>query len=348
MLPLPKNHWRRFRAQYDDQATITPHIGVAAAVPVGSSVRKAKMYPAKKPFYDQERFWFISGCASLLVIVFASFAILLGMAGNLQDLAALSLDNRDFEDIRSDIFGDTLNVLASTSEYDVTVDMTQRVPVLNIPYVVLENLPDEADDPIVGLIRTRSLYEAGNQAEARQEVIANTPETNNPELRALYFISAGRIASEQDDNSAAVVFWIIASEFALDNDPVFDAIRPVTMELIYENASNLGSLEIGVAIRNMGSTDEAIIEQLENSFFTSFARVRMQISNDNTTRARASLTTINEPNPIEAEFNLLRAELQLELENMDNAQTLLDAILEDADTPRWVRDRAEELQNELE
>ena len=51
---------------------------------------------------------------------------------------------------------------------------------------------------------------------------------------------------------------------------------------------------------------------------------------------------------MEAEFNLLRAELQLELENMDNAQTLLDAILEDADTPRWVRDRAEELQNELE
>src|SRR5690606_21145441 len=85
----------RIRETYDEQLTVTPlGVGVGSPVPTCSSgIRKAKMYTQEKPFYDQELFWFIGGCVSLLIILFLSFGVLLGMAGNIQELAALSLDD---------------------------------------------------------------------------------------------------------------------------------------------------------------------------------------------------------------------------------------------------------------
>lgn len=347
---LAEDSLAKIRAQYDDQATITPHLGVAAAIPVGSSnLRKAKVISKPIPFYDRGRFWFLSGCASLLIITFASFTIILGMAGNLQELAALSAGN-DFAESHP-LFQGVFNTIASYTEYDVRVDYIQDVPVLNVPLIALDDLPEEADDPILALIRTRSLYEAGNQDDARREVILNTPENEHPELQALYYLSAARIAEESDDDPAAVVYLIVASEMALENDVLFEEIRPVSVKSIYEISGTLRVSEVTATIRVIVDGElvgEDVVEQLSSSFFTSFATARNLISNENTALARTSLARINEPNPIEAEFNLLRAELQIMSGNAGNAERLLDAILEDTDAPGWVRDRAEDLKNEIE
>ena len=338
----------KIREEYDDQPTITPAIG--AAIPMGSSsLRTATMYPRQKPFYDQERFWVISGCGSLLVIVFLSFGVLLGMAGNLQELAALSLSESEGRPgiFQSGEFIDAIEILDSYRRYGVTIDAEGDIPVLIIPVISLDELPDVANDPVEALLRARSLYEAEGDAEARLEIISGTPDNN--ETRILYYLSAARIATEVEDVDSAILFSIFATESAIQNPEFFEGIRPATMEYIYEHAGDVRISDIPATISMNTNTvlPDETIEQLVNSSVTNFATTRSLIVNDYPVMARANIRSVPDETPIDAELNLLRAELQILSGNTDNANTLLNAILR-GDAPEWVKTRAEDLQNELE
>lgn len=340
----------KIREEYDDQPTITPVIGVRSAIPTGSSsIRTATMY-TKKPFHEQERFWLISGCGSLLVIVFLSFGVLLGMLGNIQELSALSLTEGDGVSVFETFgFADTLEIFDSFTRYEVGIETIEEMPVLVIPLMPLDDLPEVANDPVESLLRARSLYESEMNDEARQEIIAGTPE--NTETLVLYYVSATRVATEVDDIEAAVMFSIVASEAAIESQELFGAIRPVALEFIYENVGEVRVTDIVAIIREMNADSllsNEVMQQIANSNITSFATVRSLIINENFALGRGNLAGITEATPIDPELNLLRAELQILSGNSDDANTLLNSIIRGGDTPLWVKNRAEELQNQLE
>lgn len=335
----------KIREEYDDQPTITPVIGVRSPMPTGSSsVRTATMF-TKKPFHEQERFWLISGCGSLLVIVFLSFGVLLGMASNIQELAALSLDESDSSGILHSFgFADASQLVDSYTRYNIEFEPIGDVPALVIPYTALDELPEVADDPVIALLRARSLYESDRTEEARQEIIAGTPE--NIETRVLYYVSATRVATEVEDIEAAVMFSIVATEAAIDRPDLFVAIRPISLEFIYENVGEVGIADIVATIREMNA-DGLLADDLmiANSNITSFATTRRLITNENFVLARGNLASLPETTEIDAELDLLRAELQILSGNSDDAISLLNGIIRSGDTPDWVRSRAQELKN---
>lgn len=337
----------KIREEYDDQPTITPVIGVRSPMPTGSSsVRTATMF-TKKPFHEQERFWLISGCGSLLVIVFLIFGVLLGMASNIQELAALSLEEGDTSRIfQSFGFADAFEFVDSYTRYDVSFEPIGDVPALVIPYIPLDELPEIADDPVLALLRARSLYEDERIEEARQEIIAGTPD--NTETRVLYYVSATRVATEVEDIEAAVMFSIIATEMAIDSPDLFIVIRPVSLEFTYENVELSRIADIVATMREMnadGLLPDDLMQRIVDSNITTFATTRRLITNENFVLARGNLASLPETTEIDAELNLLRAELQILSGNSDDAISLLNGILRSGDTPDWVRSRAQELKN---
>ncbi|MGJ3240451.1 MAG: protein kinase domain-containing protein [Anaerolineae bacterium] len=338
----------KIRAEYENQATITPpRIGVESPMGSGSSVRQATLYPKQKPFYDQERFWFISGCGSLLVVTFLSLVVFLGMAGNLQELGALTAGNFSGERNRLDF--STLEELRSMAEdyesYGITIDSVDNIPVLNVPYTALENLPETSNNTIMSLLRAQSLYEEATVREARQEIMNHAP--SNTEMLVLYLISASRIAQENDDIEGATVYAIIATEQSLATPRLFNTIRPLTLATIYEGVGTTRMLSLSDAIAMFASDDSELRTLLTDSTITRFATARNLIASGNLRLARTLLIRSDDGTPIDPEFNLLRAELALQSNNLDEAESLLNVILDDNDSPQWVRDRALTLQ-ELE
>lgn len=345
----------KIRADYDNQLTITPPaIGVGSPMPKDKSgLKTATMYPKQSPFYEQDRFWTISGCASLLIIVFVSFGILLGMSGNLQELAPLLDFDFDSEVSAMDIspflvFGANAYI-EPYREYGVTVDTIDGMPYIDVPYIALSELPDGENDSVISLLRAKSLYTDATEVEARQEVIAHMP--NEPEITIVYYLSAAQIALDMDDEGAAVIFAILATEEARNDNDIFMLVRPITLNFIYQNVADIRALNLVSILQSVEENvtlSSTLTEDFTNSPITGFATARNLIANGNTALARTTLLRVTEPNLIDVEYNLLRAELQLILGNEDNARTLLEGILENSQTPEWVRTRATELQNQQE
>lgn len=336
----------KIREDYDNQLTITPPaIGVASPMP-----KTATMYPRQNPFYEQDRFWTISGCGSLLVIVFLSFSILLGMSGNLQELAPLIANQvADFDDL-SPLFVFVANAYIDPyrNDYGVTVETLDGVPYVAVPYIEISELPEASGDSVITLLRAKSLYTDSTDTEARTEIITHIPD--EPDITVPYYLSAAQIAIEMEDTGAAIVFAILAAEVARTEQDIFELVRPTTMNFIYRNISDGRAVNVTNVVQSI-IEDEALSNNLTSDFadspITAFATTLSLIRNDNTVLARSALLRVYEPNPIEAEFNLLRVELQIMLGNADNARRLLDDILEDSDTPAWVRTRATDLQTTL-
>ena len=343
----------KIRAEYNDELTITPPaIGIGSPLPKDKhGFKTATMYQKQAPFYEQDRFWTISGCASLLIIVFVSFGILLGMSGNLQELAPLF----DFDKEVSAMDISPLLVFGANAyiepyrEYGVTIETLDGMPYIDVPYVSLSDLPDTSGDSVISLLRAKSLYTDATEAEARQEVITHTP--NEIEVTIVYYLSAAQIALEMDDTGAAVIYAILASEEARSDNDIFTLIRPITLNFIYHNVADIRTINLASVLQSIeetGAITPTFAENFTNSPITDFATARNLLANGNTALARTTLLSITEPNPVNIEYNLLRAELQIQLGNADNARSLLDGILEDSATPEWVRVRAIELQNQQE
>lgn len=338
----------KIRAEYDNELTITPPaVAIGSPMPTGSrGLKTATMYSKQHPFYEQDRFWTISGCASLLIIIFASFGILLGMSGNLQELAALSINERQID--ISPLFVFAANAyIEPYSEYGVTVETIEGMPYIDVPYIPLAELPETPNDSVISLLRARSLYNDATEADARQEIISHIP--SDVEVTIVYYLSAAQVALEMEDTDAAIIFTILATEASREDSDIFGFIRPITLNFIYQNVAGIRSIALADTLQTLtqnGEFGNRITDNFIDSPITQFAMARNLIANENTVLARTTLLRAQEANPIEIEYDLLRAELQLLLGNADNANSLLNGILENSETPEWVRTRASDLQNQ--
>ncbi len=336
----------KLREAYDDQPTITPAIG--SPIPSGSSVQQATLYPKAKPFYDQERFWTISGCGSLLLILFISFGILLGMSSNIQELSALSASVADELGGRFGIFAAAIDTIETSDNFGIEVIEIEGVPILDVPYVPLVDLPQDTNNIAATLLFARSFYEEDDFTQARERITENIP--NEASIRAVYLLSAARMAANAGDDNAAVIYSILATELSRNQVFLIEEVRALSGRIIYENAITTADTSLRETLQNLRDREfisAEVLQQLTNSDLTAFATVRNLIANNNPRLAQTALNHVSEDVIINQEFALLRAELALQMGNQDNAEMILDDILDDGDTPNWVRDRAVTIQNEL-
>ncbi|MEM9954256.1 MAG: protein kinase [Chloroflexota bacterium] len=333
----------KIRADYDDQPTITPVMGVGSPIPKGSSVRQAKVYSRPEPFYNQERFWFLSGCGSLLIVTFLSFAVLLGMSSNLQELSTLAQGNF-IEDARFGFLDATLDTLVTGSEYQVNVNREAGFPILEVPYVPSDTLPETVDNVIIALLTVRSLYEEGEQTGARSFVVNNLPE--NPQIQASFLLSSARIAEEYDDSDAVVVYAIVASELTQDQPFIADEIQNVATEIIYQNADISRATAITDTFNEIAALREipdTVLLTVDSSEFVAFATIRGLLVNERVRLAMPLLERVPNDGQLAIEFDLLQAEYLWITGDEVDAELLLNDILDNNDTPEWVNNRAEDI-----
>lgn len=311
--------------------------GVQSPLPT-PNLRSATLYPEKpKLWYQTERVWPISGCASLLLIAFISMSIILGMLGNLTEMATLS------DGVNVEINHDALIPIPPESQQLGIEIIENPYPHVSVPYVPLDELPESMDNPFTYLLRARSLYEDRNFSDARQILLEGT--ADNPEL-ALYLGSAARIAYDTDDTNGAIFFALTTLEIAYTEDSqYFEDVRPALGEFLYVNAPSVGIGDLTRTVASMNLLDYVKQDALQNfaeSDSVSFAVLRNYISNENPRLANRRLEAVAEENKLMPEFELLRGELAALQGNSVAADNYWQGILKMNDVPQWVFERAEE------
>ncbi|MEO1163456.1 MAG: serine/threonine-protein kinase [Chloroflexota bacterium] len=310
-----------------------------------SGIRTARLVAKQDPFYNRERFWTISGCASLLLITFVSLGILLGMSATMQELASLSeLDViaddssmvRDANEVDGDIVIDVFE------GYDITVMDTGVVRTLDISVVPFEDLPTDIENPLDALVRARSLYSVGQIEDARSTLITNMP--SDERGRTEYLLNAIIMASEDDiDLEGAILYAAIALETASTNDLLFESVRAIAGETLYYGTVNVGVDVLNSPLQVLGRQNfisEDALTTLLDSPYVNYVVIRGLLLSDNEAAARINLARVEVPDNFLPEFSVLRADLQLQLGNDGEAIALMNGILERNTAPQWVLDIA--------
>lgn len=336
----------KVREEYEQQlAQLPPTTGIASplSTPTSGTMRTATLYSEKpKRWYQEERVWPVGGCASLLLIVFISMGVLLNMSNNLLELTALS----DRNDVNVEI--NTGRQISIPDEYQqLGVGIIQApYPHVHIPYVPINELPEDMDNPFNYLLRARSLYEDENISDARQILLegsASTPE------QALYFGNAARLAFDVDDTQGTIFFALITLELARVEDAEFFAeVRPTLGEFLYIAAPSVQITALTDTVSDMNISsyiDPESIRDFVNSDSVSFATTRNLIANENSRLAKRRLDSISEENNLVPEIDLLRGELAFLQGDSGAAQGYWQGILEMENVPQWIIERAEELLN---
>jgi serine/threonine protein kinase len=330
------------REDLDNQLTLTPQpAGVASPFPgsTPSGLRMATMKP--KTTAKDERIWPIGGCASLLVIAFATIAILLSMSQNILELSALT-ENQKLEAAPELMLLTAFAIPDEYAELGVSVEEGD-FPSLRIPDVELEQIPENPSNPIGYLLRAAALYRQEDFSGARETIITGLPEDN----QAVYLSSAAQLAADAGDTGAALILSIAAVENAYKESPIlFELIRPHAGEFIYETAGTTERVNLATTLQDMqssGMITEDMINEIGDSPTAIFASTRNLIANGNYLLAERRLSRISDDSPLYAEFLLLQGELAVATGETEKAVELLTLINEQEDLPQWLKARADEL-----
>jgi serine/threonine protein kinase len=333
------------REEYEQQLAQSPSpTEIVSPLSTSSDIKAATFYPEKpKPWYQEERVWSIGGCASLLLIAFISIGVLLSMTNNLMELAALS----DRNDMNVENNSDTqVSIPDEYTQLGIEV-VLDPYPHIIVPYIPLNELPGDMNEPFDFLIRARSLYENGNIEDARQILLEGLGSTTE---QALYFGSVSRLAFDVNDNDGAVFFALATLEIAKSEDAEFFAqARPTLTEFLYLTAPSVQITNLTNTVSNMNLRnylDREAVSEFTNSDSVAFATVRNLLVNENSLLADRLLANIPAENNLMPEIDLLRGDLALLQRDSDAARAYWQGILEMEDAPEWVIARAEELLNE--
>jgi len=293
----------------------------------------------KKPlrWYETERIWSAGGCASFLVICFLACGVLLNMSTNIQELMALSasgaFDNHlNVEGVPPEL----IPLLIRVEDYNgYPIFVAPTLP-LDLIQAVQEDSPNEA---LVYLSLATNQWSNDNNEVARQSIADGYVLAVD---KVQYLTSAAYAADTMGDKNAAIIYAVAGLEAARSDATVFEQIRPVAGQYIYDNAANLN-------LADEADFDTTIIGDfaLADSPIALFAAARFRIGNGNERLAQALLRRAEDSPVLQAEFELLRAELDILRDNSTDASTTLNAILE-GNAPEWVAERAEELLDQIE
>jgi hypothetical protein len=273
-----------------------------------------------------------------------SCGILLNMSTNLQELMPL-LQMGDFdnnitvaESVPPELFALGIR-LDDNNGYPIYVAPRR-------PLELVEDLQQEfPEESLAYLSLARRQWANGDAQSARASIAEGV---TFAEDRTQFMVSAALSADSEDDTEAALVYAILALHSTLENPAIFEQLRPMAGEFVYEMAGKLNLTNLDNLINQIiGSRTFTVENGLTASPILVFAETRNRIANGNDLLALRSLRSVEDLTRLQPEFALLRAELELLRENPQQARQTLNAILEN-DVPAWVEDRAGDLLNELD
>lgn len=293
---------------------------------------------------DRTNYWQASGCVSFVVIAFVMILLLLNMSSNIVEIATIANEM----DVAS-------SVGQSTEQVDVFeqvgIDYREeelRYDVRSIPLeeaqTILEEFPE---DERSYLLIARRLWDDNEDERAREAIFEGLPYTENI---TIYLNSAWIMAASEGDEEAALALSVATLESASDDMGLALQLRQRITEYIYQTAGDNPSMNVsdlmgGIIDRDMTQLD--FLGNARDSEAVRFAALRGLIVNENTRLARLGLAGTTSLRMLQPEFALLRAEFLIMQDEIENAQTVLNGILEAQPIPRWIEDRAEELLNDL-
>lgn len=301
------------------------------------SLRTATLKKKSLRWYEQERIWPAGGCASFLVICFLACGVLLNMSTNIQELMALSASGAFDSQISVE------GVPPQLIPLGIRVEDYNGYPIDVAPVLPLDAVQAvqrvHSDEALVYLSLAVSYWANDDNVAARQAIQQGYALAED---KVQYLASAAYAANEMGDKNTAIVAAIVGLESARTDPTVFEQLRPFAGQYIYENAASLNfSGDTGFDTSLLGEFS------LTESPVALFAAARYRIVNSNERLAMALLRRAGNSNVLQAEFNLLRAELELLQGKSTDASTTLAGILE-GDAPEWVQERAGELLDQME
>lgn len=309
------------------------------STPTPSTFRTAMLKKKPLRWYQSERIWPVSGCAAFLVIVFMACGILLNMSTNILELQTLANEGA---------FGVEINregVPPELFPLNIQLDDNLGYPIYEAPVRPVSMVEafqvDYPEQPLVYLSLAISQW-AGDDNEAARQAIQDGYAF--AEDKTQYLVSATFAAEQNGDKTAAMAYVIAALEFARADVEVFAVLRPIGGQYIYANAGNF-EFSDETTLGDFGFLGAEFT--LSDSPIALFAAARNQIFNDNQRSTTAILNRVEDTSLLQAEFDLLNAELEILRDNSTDASTALNAIL-GSDAPEWITDRAQELLTQIE
>jgi serine/threonine protein kinase len=168
-------------------------------------------------------------------------------------------------------------------------------------------------------------------------------EIDNTERQLSYIYSASVLAQRNDDfNAQAAYLLMFAYGFEINTDVTADD-RAELGEMLYDLAETVSlQNKIDEIMINTGLLSRPELTTITQSNFVIFFEARVAIVNNRVFLATRALNRISEEYRTSPEIALLRAEIELTQDNIDQALQILTSLVQDTSIPEWIQERANE------
>lgn len=288
-----------------------------------------------------ERAWIAGGCAVFLLMSFVAVIVLLGAADTLVQLGQLI--NRRSDPTQLNLF---LPINPVFSQLGVNINNQDDLPSIIVPDLGMATAMDlkvNNDEDFVGyLVLANAYLQEQRPADSWQTIAEGLPYAPNP---LVYLVSAAKISQRNFDPLGAVSYAVLALYLA-ENDPsAYRPIRNQMGEIIYEFAPVLSDADV-ITMSNQILTPDLLSPDLELDLPSSnpalYADALRQFGQGDYDQAQTTSNQIN-PDKLEAERQLLQAEIAYALGNEEQSLVLLTNLSQTDDLPRWLSERVQAL-----
>lgn len=328
------------RASLNDAFTSPPPPQLAESV-VRDSPSLAKPTntdTSRKPRKNQNNsgFWPALGCGGFLLSVFLSLLILTGAADSIMQLSQLDLRTRDIDDNSVQYLDEVIN---AASDIDFA-EIAGQIPEVSIAEA-RESIASNPEQTWPYLLLARAMWEDGSEIAAYRSIATGVSTSENP---AVYLTIAAILAQEVDDEGAALGYMILALGAAQGSPEIYDQIRPIITQYLYENAEATGRVTLQALFSDLLLNTELSgldLDRVLNSPGALYVTTIQRLQRDTPRLAVISVNQLDRAtDDIQPEIELLHGEIALAQNRPDSALNHWRAILEDIAAPEWVRARA--------
>ncbi len=286
--------------------------------------------------YKHGKKWLLGGVVLFLSLCILSMAVVVGALENFNQLERL----------------DAASGTPITDEIDTQPDNVEfRFSYDDIPQLSVQEaralVNDYPDEPVTYLALANAYWERGGTAAANAaRATLRDGGIQAGEEEFIYALTAARLADENEKIADALAYYTIAYTIAKEQDHLNAEIEAEALAYAYDHADDVESMEvIGGIISAVISNDEATDSRtISNSPVLRMAAVRAALLRGRITTAERTLRRIAADEALdEAVLQLLRGEIALHTDNVEEGLTILSQLREEESTPEWVRVRATEL-----
>jgi serine/threonine protein kinase len=321
--------------------TITNATPVLDAKPVGQTntqtVTKATLVTDDTNRY--KKLWLYGGLATFMFATLGCVALLIGSLSNLSRLQTYIAENAP-----EDGFGVFIEGRSSSDFPELALLTFTNFNVAQAQDLIANNR-DASESDLNYLYLANAYWRVEDNQQAYQAVADGYKQIaiDNTERLLSYIYSASTLANRNNDPNAEATYLLLFAYGLEETTDITADDRAELGEMLYDLAEVVSAQNRTNEITiSTGLLSRPELVRIIQSDFAIFFEARVAILNQRVVLATRALNRISEENQNSPEIALLRAEIELTQDNVDQALQILTSLVEDTSIPEWIQERANE------